>query len=314
MFVCMTSLHCFFLLLFILLHCSCQTTNDLSATESKVKECFRNKRLIFVGDSLTRYQYVNLVHFLYTGRWRTSSPQLEWEKNFLNWNTFYMLGSLRMGCYEICDCYREEGVAEDKENRFYFDPVYNITIHFVAWCPSVVAPILMNDIPSIHEHGMYCANVSFFKGKWSNVSLTYTKKYASNKLESLRLFFDEVIRPQNPDVVVVNQGHWQGFKEFRASNAVLKDFAAIVRRSSKKAVWKTTTASRSSSEPIDSPTFLQQISDAHLHIFDAYALTANLSKDSRSFVDNVHFMPFVYSIVNQKFITEVMCSSVPGHT
>ena len=38
-------------------------------TAAQVKSCLQSKHLMFIGDSLTRYQYLSLVYFLEHERW-----------------------------------------------------------------------------------------------------------------------------------------------------------------------------------------------------------------------------------------------------
>ncbi len=109
--------------------------------------CLRNKSIVLVGDSLTRYQYLNLVQFLENGQWWNPDPQLECEfqwgggERSSSWPLFYNVGrflgnwakhpdgmihssfflplfpspphhvqgtNARFNGREVCDCYREE--------------------------------------------------------------------------------------------------------------------------------------------------------------------------------------------------------------
>jgi len=45
---------------------------------SGVRQCLRNRRIVFIGDSLTRYQYLNLAHFVARGRW-DSDDSRDWQ-------------------------------------------------------------------------------------------------------------------------------------------------------------------------------------------------------------------------------------------
>ena len=61
-----------------------QKTFDESKHHHNIRSCLQDKRIVFVGDSLTRYQYLNLVNFLATGHWTSAKPSMTWEKG----NTF----------------------------------------------------------------------------------------------------------------------------------------------------------------------------------------------------------------------------------
>ena len=50
---------------------------------SRIKKILKDTRIIFIGDSLTRYQYLNFIHILHTNSWLLSSfPHLELEGNW----------------------------------------------------------------------------------------------------------------------------------------------------------------------------------------------------------------------------------------
>lgn len=59
------------------------TTNDARPT---------GLRLVMIGDSITRYQYLSLAYFLRHGRWfdpNKTQAHLVNEKSFLGWDNFY---------------------------------------------------------------------------------------------------------------------------------------------------------------------------------------------------------------------------------
>jgi hypothetical protein len=53
-----------------------------------VRSCLFSRSISFIGDSVTRYQYLNLVHFRTHGEWY-SSPSLELQGMWTSWNEFY---------------------------------------------------------------------------------------------------------------------------------------------------------------------------------------------------------------------------------
>ena len=55
---------------------------------SKIKKILKDTRIVFIGDSLMRYQYLNFIHILHTNSWLLSSfPHLELENNWYLNNT-----------------------------------------------------------------------------------------------------------------------------------------------------------------------------------------------------------------------------------
>jgi hypothetical protein len=84
-----------------------------------VRRCFQDNKVVFIGDSLTRFQYLNLINALHTGSWQTIRPSIVSGANvWVNWKSFHLSTNVRFGCNEICDCYRD-AVNYFKENRHY---------------------------------------------------------------------------------------------------------------------------------------------------------------------------------------------------
>ncbi len=78
--------------------------------------------LVIIGDSLSRYQYLNLVNFLEHGTWVTDPTHLKPSENEHKFDggrvEFYQITNQRLGWHEICDCYRGNGILE---NRYYIN-------------------------------------------------------------------------------------------------------------------------------------------------------------------------------------------------
>ena len=67
---------------------------DKSVT--KLKLHLKDSRIVFVGDSLTRYQYLNFIYILHSNSWVGSSyPHLELESDWKSWKSFHIGSSLR---------------------------------------------------------------------------------------------------------------------------------------------------------------------------------------------------------------------------
>jgi hypothetical protein len=107
-------------------------------------KCLSNKRIIIVGDSITRYQYLNLVYFLHLGSWFSSFPDFTREKDWKSWKAFYMGTNNRLGCTAVCDCLRVDSLEGrampidftiQKENRFWYNQEYNVSINLFVWYP-----------------------------------------------------------------------------------------------------------------------------------------------------------------------------------
>lgn len=95
--------------------------------------------LAWIGDSVTRYQFLSLIHFLHTGRWVMDAdfPNIVDISTFNNvWVDFFEYSSYILGQEQgqhQCDCYRASGGADGKhifENRYYRDPARDNYLYF----------------------------------------------------------------------------------------------------------------------------------------------------------------------------------------
>lgn len=100
----------------------------------------RDLHIAFVGDSVTRYMYLDLVYYLHTNQWVADSdaPNILNAKQFPSWNDHYYASNMALRPNEECDCFRNNpsnGTAIDKEetieNRYYRDIERNNHVTFI---------------------------------------------------------------------------------------------------------------------------------------------------------------------------------------
>ena len=93
-----------------------------------------NLHIAFAGDSLTRYQYLSLAHYLKHGKFIDpyEQPNLSKEKDFETWYDFFKHTNMKLQPEEQCDCFRPEGHKMPLmiENRSFKDDVRNNSISF----------------------------------------------------------------------------------------------------------------------------------------------------------------------------------------
>jgi hypothetical protein len=99
-----------------------------SASASAKSFQIQNLHMAFVGDSLTRYQYMSFVHFVQTGRWikNVDAPNMIHHAG-MTWYQYYSNTEQLWNGTETCDCYRPDGpwfrvkkrVHVISENRYY---------------------------------------------------------------------------------------------------------------------------------------------------------------------------------------------------
>jgi hypothetical protein len=99
-------------------------------TNRALAESMRNQHVLLIGDSLMRYQYLSLVHFLHTGQF---SPEA--GTGFLLNNT--KMENIRDAAHRIFGSYEYTDIDRDKlfrENRHYHDKERNISIfYYLYW-------------------------------------------------------------------------------------------------------------------------------------------------------------------------------------
>jgi hypothetical protein len=95
----------------------------------------KNLRLVFLGDSLTRYQYLSLAYFLRHGRWFDPDITIN---NLMNshsfhhplhpdddWNEFFLQSNRMLFPMEVCDCLRSRNEEILVERRYFYDEINN---------------------------------------------------------------------------------------------------------------------------------------------------------------------------------------------
>lgn len=101
----------------------------------QVRQCLSDQHIVLMGDSLTRYQYLNLVYYLTHRSWYSPAPHSEAEKQWGSWKPFYEGTTKRHTSnhtYEICDCHRFDHTLEHMmENRYFTDTSINLRVTYL---------------------------------------------------------------------------------------------------------------------------------------------------------------------------------------
>ena len=99
-----------------------------SSRRSSSRSKLRNLRLVFLGDSVTRYQYLSLAYYIRYGYWYDTS--IVAVNNLMNahsfhhpfhphedWNEFFLQSNRILHPMEICDCIRGGGNGGSSNNN-----------------------------------------------------------------------------------------------------------------------------------------------------------------------------------------------------
>jgi len=247
----------------------------------------RNLRLAFVGDSITRYQYISLVSYLHSGRWikNSDTPNPVKERDFNSFQNFfaYVSEAVLEGT-EACDCFRGAifNVDEVFENRYYAENHNYVSVLVKAggrpshghWEPGTV----------------YGANRTRFENNSDFVPPIWSYNWTDLILNHIAK-----LEPK-PDFVVLNAGHWPHDLVPEVFEAIrnVTDMVGIT------SIYSTTTKSVS-----DRDTSLMPHDVLGCEILE-YCLnrswTAIITKDGESYWDNLHLTASVNRMLNEQLL------------
>lgn len=306
-----------------------------------LENCFRGRHIIFIGDSVTRYQYLNLAQRLTYGTWTAfhgSSPLSESEKTWNSWPHFMEQTNLRFKGLEICDCFRNPGHPWISENRYYFNPVLGVRLTY----------IYMTEVGGSRYHSLdfinaTCGNPCGCRGciPGPNCRLSLEdfalNHYPMGELNAQARFLQSIvvgsvesaIQLAPVDALVLNIGYFGGagwpqethsFKFGLVSREVYKLAMVNVTKSLRALnppphalIWKVTTASADNDyKPVVEVEWVNStLVPLGWQLFDAYSITRSFEGKIESFItnDGVHFQPHVYQGLN-KALALHLC----GHT
>ena len=296
--------------------------------------CLRDTTVVFIGDSLTRYQYLNLVYFLRNGKWAPPAQHvpnrgilsMEGEFDFPGgWTEFYEASNARLGGHEICDCNRQ-GINWDVavENRYYYDPLHNFRVVHLQWFGDNLSS----------GHSLKALNVScqierFKRRKGSqqvaeDVSSLCRQSHCTpgrcgppfDWTATPPTGFLPLLEELGPDFVIFNVGHWEWWRDsdkLFSMRTFLK--SARQRLPAARLFWKQTTPSVTFGDEVHEVQrkagLIDILREAGVSVFPALDLTIGLANErfsSRAFSDELYFQGFVYVLLN-KVLLGVICEA-----
>ena len=248
----------------------------------------QNKHLIFLGDSLTRYQYLNLLYLLTERNYLNNyvEPNVVNEHSYSNWTQFYLSTNSLFAPYEYCDCYRNPDVHDERyefENRYYFNPVLNLSITYV----------------------MFTGRYDNIKGHWYDVgdynqfrqpSTQYYKEFWSGFLIE-KLDWLNTLSPFKYSVVVLNAGYHP--HHFNNENFVLK-LLGKMKSTFTQVIWKTTTYNSAHELPAQHDTFICNLPSEYISSCLNLSITQYFNESM--YWDDKHFYADAYNIFNSMLV------------
>lgn len=280
----------------------------------------KNLRVVFVGDSLSRYMYLSLVYYLkHDGReWAPRGHKLlEKVKDSSPdaWNEWLAFTNQQLGPEE-CDCYRYWTHPfqwyKHCENRYYHDDNNN----YVSF---------LTKFGGNPFHGHVLADQVFRRGRDGMMMINQTVRPYDWVYPTWDRLVEEYIahwKPK-PDLFVFNQGHWKAH-ELR-DEKVLKKLRRVLKKHGIRGIYRTTTFRQD--ERVVNEKDDQEEEEIMAASYQAYRNAATRKHDAlvcqyfeclnvswtagiptTEYVDPVHFTAPINNRMNQQFLNEFVFS------
>ena len=259
-----------------------------------------------MGDSLTRYQYMDLAYLLsklhraqpYGGS--EGQPSLSMETEWKDWHQYYhfssaILGAAAKGCaVEICDCHRNKEDALLDMAREY----RTLHLSFPLECQ---AKSHLGSSTETIKHLIVSYQQVFGRPDPETVGKEGMK------------YYEQSFRQQPPDILIFNMGHHaahlQSGEMYQNTISAILDSGEILRQKhNTELIWKTTTPQKSTGTYAHQDQELQVVKSFNTPIFDTgNIVSAGLKQGMDFYWDDVHFLPFVYQQFNDVLLN-ALCS------
>jgi len=249
-----------------------------------------NLNILFMGDSVSRYQYLDLVYFLSHGTWVEPGalPSMVYQRrNHSSWNSFYDFTNSNLNPYEECDCFRTEGrvnMTNFIENRYFMDVERNNTLSFLWKGGNEQFKTSWNatDIHKNHTLVKDASDVSYFgHADWLGTIEEFVCKM-----------------DPRPSMVVMNSGHWGdgGF-----ANATIQEMVVDALRGCDIAsVYKTTTKKKNEKNSVMRD-YEQQMCNQTDMCYDTGWTGPLVSREF--YWDRLHLHAPIYSMLNVQLLS-----------
>lgn len=236
-------------------------------TPARMRQCLRGRGLLFVGDSVSRYQYLGLAQALETGLHVAWDPPSEHDNFFGTWANFYAATTERLGGHSHCDCWRPpndwpQSVCRGgvcgwavSGNRYYRWEEEGLEVNFLETLGGAKDPPLGVFHAPQSYFGFHCnsSNPQDSAGAClaSGAPPLCSPGWCSSPPEHVEPMWDAIrtlVRMSSPAFMVLNSGIWgiQWGQDGRLEALMSAlDWAALPQREGgggvKSVVWKTTT-------------------------------------------------------------------------
>jgi hypothetical protein len=267
--------------------------------------CIRRKEhIVFVGDSLSRFQYLALVYAVHFGRPLKNNGAKEdsitWLKNGVTWSEFLAKSTALFSPYMKCDCQRANKALylhEMNENRYYYHPQWDISLTYIASF-GTAAMLRGQWAPPTSKYAS--RNVDFLPNPVNNDFIPTEFVWELGEPEA----YEEIIGhlEPKPTVIMTNRGlHGE------VSRGDIQAVYDAAKRVTNCTIWKTTTppgmeyrGNFKGKWPVVNDEEARAIFDIIVdtkHVVD----TLNFANDDHMW-DHHHFYGHVYNFFNEELL------------
>jgi len=240
--------------------CPLTTTTTTNASSSIPKHI----RLMIVGDSLSRYQYLSLVYFLKHGEFEypfetpdTPSLRMQDIRNFDGWADQVRKTTEMLSPFELCDCwpYRQH----EFEARYFYDDEYDNFVHFAPRFGDIVSQghYAPEDFP--HFHGIHqntmkkkgngnttmydrSKTINFTTTSLNSASIDFWKKPWTLEWRNLGSYIMRFQPEYRPTHIIINSGLWDtdhAIRDPEEQDAMIQNLRSVPNLT---IIYRTTTA------------------------------------------------------------------------
>jgi hypothetical protein len=233
------------------------------------RRCLAGRHVMFVGDSVTRYQFLGFAQMLEHAAHVAWDPPSEHDNRFGTWENFFRATTERLGPHGACDCFRPlnnepQALLNEPDghevwgvlgNRYYRHPAARLEATFIE---------ALGEHPNTVWHEPRTLGVDCEKSPWGLEQTAGEACPAAplcapgacrnpHHVEAWDVGLRRLIARTRPDVIVINSGlwgvQWRGPASAKRAGTHLEllmaalDWAAAPAGGGVRTiVWKTTTA------------------------------------------------------------------------
>lgn len=297
---------------------------------------FENLRLVFMGDSLTRYQYLSLAYRLRYRRWfdpNITVNNLVSAHSFHHplhpkedWNEFFLQSNRILHPMEICDCLRSHDGSVVLERRYFYDEEHNNMLVYINMNGKETSPghgyygrldpanifgPMFSDVESLpfgmqSDGGYNESNIEWDFSTWADV-IRFHVGYLDFAYNSEESKIDKKV------YVLLNAGlHPHDFRNI----SVASDIQSALLETSLHGIWKTTTYPiqdllefqaqlKFSYQPQRQPYTRNTDREMCRMLGSCFNISWTSLLKHELYLDDLHFLEPVYRIMNEDYLDQL---------